>query len=227
MASSHGGKKMWCVPEIDSEYRERMNELLSLYEQPYDPKLPVVCLDEKNVELHGEKRQPINTKRGKLRDHEYVRNGTANVFMITEPKGGRHYARVTKRRTKRYFAMCLKWLDSRYPNATTIHLVMDNLNTHRERALIETFGENAGRRLWARFTPHYTPKHASWLNQAEIAIGVMARCCLGKRRFEDINALRGAVVPFWRTRRREKWTIEWRFTIKKAKHWLTTFVSKH
>lgn len=218
---------MWCVPAIDDEYRQRMNVLLSLYEKPLDALLPVVCLDEKSVELHAERRKPIQSKSGLRRDHEYIRKGTANIFMVTEPKGGRHYARVTKQRTKSDFAKCLRWIANRYPSAITINLVMDNLNTHREASLIETFGLDDGRRLWARFTPHYTPKHASWLNQAEIAIGLMARCCLGKRRIPTIELLRKDVVDFWKQRRRENWTIDWRFTVKKAKDWLKTFVSKH
>ena len=218
---------MWCIPEIDDEYRARMDDVLSLYEQPYDPQLPVVCLDEKSVELHEDRRTPLQSRSGTRRDHEYVRHGTANIFMMTEPKGGRHYARVTKRRTKRDFAQCLKWLARRYPDAATIHLVMDNLNTHRETALIETYGVKEGRRLWARFTVHYTPKHASWLNQAEIAISVMSRCCLGRRRIPSISRLRNRAIEFWRRRRRESWTIDWRFTREKAKSWLKDFVTEH
>ena len=218
---------MWCVPEIDQDYRARMHEVLSLYEQPYDAQLPVVCLDEKNVELHDEKRQPIESKSGIRRDHEYVRKGTANIFMITEPKGGRHFARVTGRRTRKDFARCLKWLAEKYPDALTIHLVMDNLNTHTEKSLIDTYGTTDGRRIWARFTVHYTPKHASWLNQAEIAISVMSRCCLGNRRFPEQRILSKEVARFWQTKRRQQWNIDWRFTTAKAKKWLTNLESKH
>lgn len=218
---------MWCVPTLDDEYKARMCDVLDLYERPVDPQLPVVCLDEKSVELHDDKRPPIRSRSGLRRDHEYIRRGTANIFMLTEPKGGRHYARITRRRTRRDFAHCLRWLQARYPNAITIHLVMDNLNTHTEASLIETFGEVEGRRLWARFTVHYTPKHASWLNQAEIGICVMDRCCLGRTRVATIDALRRIVLPFWAARRRQHWTINWRFTVKKSKVWLDSFVTEH
>ena len=218
---------MWCVPTLDDTFKERMFDVLGLYEKPYDPQLPVVCLDEKSVELHDERHQPFRSRSGVRRDHEYVRRGTANIFMLTEPKGGRHYVRVSARRTRKEFAECLKWLSRRYPNAITIHLVMDNLNTHNEKSLTETFGEQEGRRLWARFTVHHTPKHASWLNQAEIAISIMQRCCLGKDRIGDRVTLRQRVVPFWKKRRDEQWKIDWRFTKKKAKLWVKTFESKH
>lgn len=218
---------MWCVPSIDDEYRARMQDVLTIYEQAFDADLPVVCLDEKSVELHEEKRKPIRNRSGVLRDHEYIRMGTANLFMMTEPKGGRHYVRVTERRTRSEFAECLKWLAARYSNAVTIHLILDNLNTHNEKSLIETYGPIQGRRIWARFTVHYTPKHASWLNQAEIALCVTTRCCLGKLRIPTIEALRKRVVHFWRQRRREGWTIDWRFTTGMAKEWLTSFVSQH
>jgi hypothetical protein len=218
---------MWCVPTLDEPYKERMFDVLDLYEREYDPLLPVVCLDEKSVELHDERRQPLRGRLGVRRDHEYIRRGTANLFMMTEPKGGKHYVRVTERRTKRDFAHCLAWLSKRYPNALTIHLVMDNLNTHNENALIETLGAVEGRRLWARFTVHYTPVHGSWLNQAEIAIGITQRCCLGKERIGSKQQLRQRVIPFWKNRRTERWKIDWRFTKKKAKVWIKTFESEH
>ena len=204
-----------------------MFDVLELYEQAYDPLLPVVCLDEKSVELHDERYGPIKSHSGTRRDHEYIRRGTANIFMLTEPKGAKHYVRVTPRRTRKEFAQCLKWLARRYPKALTIHLVMDNLNTHTETSLIETYGAKEGRRLWARFTVHYTPKHASWLNQAEIAISIMQRCCLSKDRLASAAILRQRVIPFWQKRRTQRWTIDWRFTKKKAKVWIKTFGTEH
>ncbi len=215
---------MWCIPTLDEEFIERMTDLLNLYAEPYHPQLPVVCLDEKCVELHDETRTVRVTRRGKrLRDYEYKRGGTANVFVITEPKGGRHYGRVTKHRTRRDFAYALKFLAARYPEAITIHLVMDNLNTHTERSLIHTFGRHDGRALWARFTPHYTPKHGSWLDQAEIVISVYARCALGNRRIPDIETLRRITTHFFANRRRQRWMIDWRFTAKDAAEWVKTF----
>lgn len=218
---------MWCVPVLDSEYKARMHDLLDLYEKPLDRRFPVVCLDEKSVELHGEKHAPIHRGAVTLRDHEYIRRGTANIFMLTEPKGGRHYVRVTKRRTHKEFANCLKWLSAHYPDAEKIHLVMDNLNTHGENSLIRTFGFAFGHRLWNRFTVHYTPKHASWLNQAEIAISVMSRCCLGRNRIPSMEQLRELTQAFWRQRRRQGWKIDWRFTTARAKQWTRTFETRH
>ena len=208
---------MWCVPTLSASYKARMLDVLDLYERAHDPLVPVVCLDEKSVELHDERHPPIKSRCGTRRDHEYIRRGTANIFMLTEPKGGKHYVRVSARRTRKEFAQCLKWLSRRYPDAITIHLVMDNLNTHNEKSLIDTFGQIKGSRLWARFTVHYTPKHASWLNQAEIAISVMQRCCLGRDRLATTAKLRQRVIPFWKKRRNQAWTIDWRFTKKKAK----------
>ena len=146
---------------------------------------------------------------------------------MTEPKGGRHYARVTQRRTREDFAECLEWLEKKYSKPVTIHLVIDNLNTHNEKSLITAFGELEGRRLWARFTPHYTPKHASWLNQTEIAIGVMTRCCIGNQRIVTQKILEEKVTLFWKKRTKEKWTIDWKFTNKKANQWIKTFRSQH
>ena len=151
---------MWCVPTLDTAYKERMLDVLDLYEQAHDPLLPVVCLDEKSVELHDERHRPIKSRSGVRRDHEYIRRGTANIFMLTEPKGGKHYVRVSPRRTRKEFAHCLKWLARHYPKAITIHLVMDNLNTHNEKSLMETFGTEDGRRLWRASlctTPLSTP----------------------------------------------------------------------
>lgn len=218
---------MWCVPTLDATYQARMLDVLSLYEHDYDPALPVICLDEKSVELHDERHAPIRSRSGTRRDHEYIRKGTANIFMITEPKGGNHYVRLSSHRKRKDFANALKWIAQRYSKAITIHLVMDNLNTHNEKSLIDTFGLIEGRRLWARFTVHYTPVHASWLNQAEIAIGIMQRCCLGGDRLPSKKKLSERVIPFWSKRRKQRWKIDWRFTTKKAKLWIKTFESEH
>ncbi len=123
---------MWCVPALDEQYIERMNRVLELYEKPIHPALPVVCLDEKSVELHEASRLNYRTSQGVLlRDHEYIRKGTANLFVMTEPKAGKHFVRVSRRRTRKEFAKTLKYLSERYPEATTIYLVMDNLNNPR------------------------------------------------------------------------------------------------
>lgn len=227
-AFSLGGKKMWCVPVLDNEYLERMTTVLELYEVPVHPDIPVVCLDEKSVELHEDSRPSTTTRKGiRLKDYEYVRRGTANLFVMTEPKNGRHFVRVTRRRTRRDFAETLKYLESKYPKATTIYLVMDNLNTHNEKSLIQRYGEHKGRKLWARFTPIYTPKHGSWLNQAEILIQVISRCCLGKRRLGTLDNIKRQVRPFIARRNRQRWTIQWNFRKKDADEWVKSFLPEH
>ena len=214
------------MPTITPEFLGKMYKILELYERPLDPRFPVVCLDEKCVELRSNKKVPKLSKSGTRIDYEYKRNGTANVFVMTEPKGGRHYGRVTKRRTRHDFAKALQFLAKQYPTAVSIHLVMDNLNTHSEKSLIDAFGKRKGKRLWARFTVHYTPKHASWLNQAEIAICALSRTAL-QGRIPDITALRRRVTPFFRQRRRTGWTISWGFTCRKARQWVRTFLGQH
>ena len=198
-----------------------MFKILFLYSRPYDPLLPVVCIDEKLVELRQSVREGYRDRKGiRVCDYEYRKNGTANLFVATEPKGGTHYVRTTNRRTKKDFAKFLKWLESQYSKAITIHLVMDNLNTHRESSLIEMYGETEGSRLWARFTVHYTPVHASWLNQAEIAIGAIAKATLGER-ISSIDVVRKKTIAFAASMRKQKWKINWGFTIKRAKHWIS------
>ena len=161
---------MWCIPEVTPAFYQAMGDVLTQYEKPYNPEEPVVCVDEKSVQLLAEKRAPRPMRPGKpfRRDNEYIRRGTTNIFCAVEPKAGRHLTSVRPHRKARDFAGFLAWLSSRYPDAKTIHVVMDNLNTHREASLIKRFGEHRGREIWQRFTPHYTPVHASWLNQAEI-----------------------------------------------------------
>lgn len=218
---------MWCVPILDEAYRDNLFDVISLYERPYDAKLPVVCLDEKSVELRSSKRKGRKTKRAKYTDYEYARHGTANVFVMTEPKGGRHYMRVTENRKRPEFAKTLKFLAGLYPDAVTIHLVMDNLNTHDEKSLIQHYGEQEGRRLWARFTVHYTPKHGSWLNQAEIAICVMSRAVLNRARLSSTVALRERLLKFFQKLRQKRWRIEWGFTTQKAQSWVKDNVGQH
>ena len=174
---------MWCIPEVTTEYVEKMEDLLELYEKPLNEKEPVVCLDEKPVQLLKEVREPIRVEEpGAIlkRDSEYERCGTANAFCVVEPKAGRHLTRITKNRKMPEFAKTVSKIAESYPQAETIHLVMDNLNSHFEKSLTNFYGEEGGKELWSRFTPHYTPIHGSWLNQAEIEISVFSRQCLGK-----------------------------------------------
>ncbi|RYF18775.1 MAG: hypothetical protein EOO77_10815 [Oxalobacteraceae bacterium] len=174
---------MWCVPKLDIPYLQRMEDILELYERPVDPGQPVICLDEKPVVLHGDGRPCKRLANGSLRrDYEYRRLDTANIFCAIEPLTGRHKVKVTPRRDKLCFAEKMRDIARSYPCAKIIHCVMGNLNTHSAGALVKRFGENEGLRLWERFAIHYTPKHASWLNQAEIQISMLSRECLGKRR---------------------------------------------
>ena len=210
---------MWCVAELDEEYIARMEEVLSVYEKPLSARESVVCVDEKPVVLHQEVRSPVSMKPGRIarRDSEYRRCGTANVFCGVEPKAGRHFTKVTANRCSKQFADYLLRIARHYPRTRTIHLVMDNLNTHTRKALVQRFGERKGGRLWNRFTVHYTPKHGSWLNQAEIEISLYARQCLGRRRIGDRSLLRKETLAWDRRVNRDRIMIQWKFTRKKAR----------
>lgn len=197
-----------------------MEDVLNLYEKPLDPKEPVVCLDERPVQLLAEVRDPIPADRpGTIlkRDNEYKRQGTANIFCVVEPKAGRHLNTVTKNRSGLSTARKLAQILDAYPRTRTIHLVMDNLNTHGPKGLIELYGEKKGRTMWKRFTPHYTPLHGSWLNQAEMEVSLVSRQCLGKDRIGDIASLRQRVQAGNRWLNRKRTTIGWQFTVQKAR----------
>jgi len=210
---------MWCVPAIDHEFVDRMEDVLRLYARPYDPTAPVICLDERPVVLHDEERAgtPIAPGRPARTDYEYVRKGTANVFCIVEPKTGRRLTHSTKRRAGSDFARALYRIAKAHPRAKRIHLVMDNLSTHSEKSCTDTFGMRRGRALWRRFKVHFTPKHASWLNAAEMEAGLVARQCLGKRRIADLQTLHREVRA-WRARATQSGcTIRWRFRVADAR----------
>lgn len=168
---------------MDAEYVLCMEDVLDLYQESYDEKLPVVCFDEKLVQLVDDVYLPILPKAGQAKrvDYEYERKGTNNLFIFFEPLKGWRHIEVTDRRTKKDFAQCMKALVDQYPNAKKIRLVMDNLNTHRLSNLYEVFEPQEARRIIKKIEVHYTPKHASWLNMAEIEISVLAGQCLKKR----------------------------------------------
>jgi hypothetical protein len=182
---------MWCVAKLDEAYIERMEDVLKVYEKPLSAAAPVVCVDEKPVVLHADTRPvaPMSPGHAARRDYEYKRCGTANVFCAVEPKAGRHFTKVTPTRASPDFAEFLLDIAAAYPAADTIHLVLDNLSTHTRKAVTDWFGEDNGAWLWSRFTVHHTPKHGSWLNQAEIEIGLFSRQCLGKRRIASLEEL--------------------------------------
>jgi len=195
-----------------------MYNILALYKEPYDPRKPLIGLDEKLKQLIAEVRKAIPMKPGKPEryDYEYVRKGTANIFVAIEPKAGRRIIQVTRRRTKKDFAMFVKKLiDEYHPNADVVRLIVDNLNTHNESAFRETFDDDEAERLLNKIEFHYTPKHASWLNVAEIEISAMDVECIG-RRIGDRKTLTKEVRAWAKRRNKDKKNIDWRFTKKDA-----------
>jgi hypothetical protein len=196
-----------------------MEDVLGVYEKPYNPAEPVVCLDEKPVSLHADVRAPIPAKPGKpaKQDNEYKRCGTANVFGVVEPKAGRHFTTATPDRSGAEFARMVGHVVEQYPAARTIHLVMDNLNTHCRKPLIDYFGEQEGGNIWDRLTVHYTPKHGSWLDQAEIELSLFSRQCLGNRRIPDLSTLKRETRIWNRKTDRKRTKINWQFTRTKAR----------
>jgi DDE superfamily endonuclease len=210
---------MWCVADLDAEYLRKMEDVLAVYEKVYNAAEPVVCLDEKPVSLHADLRPALPARPGKIarRDNEYKRCGTANVFCAVEPKAGKHFTFPTPDRSAPQLAHILDRIIGSYPFARTIHLVMDNLNIHCKKTLTDQFGEDEGTYLWNRLTVHYTPKHGSWLNQAEIEISLFTRQCLGKRRIPHLSLLQAQARAWNRKINRDKVRINWRFTRKKAR----------
>src|SRR5246127_1006236 len=210
---------MWCVAELNEAYITRMEEVLATYERPYNPAEPVVCLDEKPVTLHADVRPASAAKPGReaRRDNEYERRGTANVFSAVEPKAGRHFIFPTPDRSAFEFARVVCQRAMQYPEAETIHLVMDNLNIHHRKSLTDLFGKEIGGEIWDRFTIHYTPIHGSWLNQAEIEISMFSRQCLGTRRIPDLKTLRSQSRAWNRRMNRDHVKINWRFDRRAAR----------
>jgi hypothetical protein len=209
---------MWCIQAITQEYRTRMYRLLDLYKQPYDPSQPMVCMDEKSKQLLEDSRQPIKAKPGKPEkfDYEYKRKGTCNIFVAVVPKAGIRIVKVTDKRTKEDFANFIEELiEKHFRKATYIQLVLDNLNTHFEGSLIETFGKRKANRLLKKIRFIYTPKHGSWLNMAEIEINIMDRQCTGGR-IDSKETLEADVEIWSKERNKERRKIEWKFTRQDA-----------
>jgi hypothetical protein len=210
---------MWCVAELNDDYIVKMEDVLETYERPYDPQEPVVCLDEKPVTLHADVRPPSPARPGReaRQDNEYERRGTANVFCAVEPKAGRHFTFATPDRSAFEFAKVAFELAIHYSTARTIHLVVDNLNIHRRKSLTDLLGAEPGGEVWDRFTVHYTPTHGSWLNQAEIEIGMFSRQCLGRRRIPDLMTLRRETRAWNRRMNRARTRINWQFDRRAAR----------
>jgi hypothetical protein len=196
-----------------------MEDVLEVYKRPYDPKRPVVCLDETSKQLIDEVQMPVLAAPGQVAhyDYEYVRNGVANLFMISEPLAGQREVEVTDRRTKKDYAQCLRKIaDEMYPNAEKVVLVQDNLNTHSPASLYEAFEPAEAKRLADRFEFHYTPKHGSWLDMAEIELGILGRQCLS-RRIDNVESLRREVKAWNVTRNAAGTKVNWQFTTTNAR----------
>ena len=188
---------------------------MEVYSRSYDPVKPVVCMDEKPFQLLDHKREPIPPKPGKVEkvDNEYKREGTCSIFIFTEPLAGWRYAEAFERRTKKDWAYCVKWvLDNQYPDVEKVVLVMDNLNTHVISSLYETFTPEEAFRLAQRLEIHYTPKHGSWLNVAEIELSALAAQCLGNRRIPSIEALNKELSAWEIQRNANQKGVDWHFT---------------
>jgi len=208
-------RKMWCVPEINGEYVARMEDVLDLYAEAPEPKRPVVCFDESPTQLIGVVRQPIPTEPGQLEryDCEYRRNGTVNLFVFLDAHRPWRRVKVTSQRTATDFAACMRELvDVDFPQAEQVRVVMDNLSTHTPGALYEAFSPPEARRL--QF--HFTPKHASWLNMAEIEIGVLRGQCLD-RRIDNRERLKREIAAWERQRNAAGARVKWMFTTEKAR----------
>jgi hypothetical protein len=199
-----------------------MEDVLDLYAEPYDPRRPVVCFDEKPLQLLEETRQPRPVAPGQPAqvDYEYRRKGTANLFLAVEPLAGWRKVTATERRTKVDFAEQLKALSEHYADAERIRIVLDNLSTHGPACLYEAFPPEEARRLVRRLEFHYTPKHGSWLNMAEIELSVLSGQCLD-RRLPDLEILAQETAAWVARRNDEKAMIAWRFTVRDARRRLS------
>jgi hypothetical protein len=212
-------KKQWCIPEVSAEFVACMEDVLDLYAEPFDERLPVVNFDETSKQLIAETRQPLSARAGAVErfDYEYERNGVRNLFMFCEPKRGWRHVAVTDQRTMPDFAQQMKWLvDEGFPQAERVRVVMDNLNTHKAASLYETFAPAEARRILRKLEFHYTPKHGSWLNMAEIELGVFSRQCLA-RRIGDEATLKREIQKLEEERNAACAKIEWRFTTEDAR----------
>lgn len=213
-------KKCWCIPpEQNAAFVANMEDVLDVYQREYDENCPVVCMDEKPYQLLDESRNPIPMKPGDVKryDSEYIRHGTCSIFIFTEPLKGWRSVSVSERRTKKDWANHIAdLLETHYPEAPKVCLVMDNLNTHSISSLYEAFPPDKARALAKRLEIHYTPKHGSWLNTAEIELAAMASQCLG-RRIPTMDFL-AAELDAWNTARNSSViSVRWQFTTDDAR----------
>ena len=211
---------MWCIGALTEEYRRRMYKLLALYAKPLRYDEPVICIDEKSLQLLAHSREPLPMVPGAplKQDYEYVRKGTTNLFVAVEPKAGQRVVSVTAQRGKVDFVVFVQaLLTDTYAAARKVHLVLDNLNIHFRKCFEDVLGKPAATALLRRVHFHYTPKHASWLNMAEIEIGILSRQCLD-RRIPNPQLLQREVDAWQAARNALHRTIEWKFTRQDADH---------
>jgi hypothetical protein len=197
-----------------------MEDVLEVYSRPYNEKYPVVCMDEKPVQFFADFRKGRRSKKTGVQyeDYQYIRNGTASIFLFTEPLAGWRYADAQEHRTRQDWANQINWLLSeRYPSAEKVVLVMDNLNTHNIASLYATFPPQYARSLANRLEIHYTPKHGSWLDIAEIELSALGRQCIANNRIPDLNTLRGLLIPWSSERNAAQKGVDWQFTNEDAR----------
>jgi transposase len=209
---------MWCIGTLTPQYRQRMYDVLDLYALPYNPEEPVVCVDEKSKQLLGSPRPKIRSKPGRTAkvDYEYERLGTRNLFVVVEPLAGWRHVQVTlQRKTTDFVEFIRQLMHGRYRRAKRVHLVLDNLNTHFAKGFIEVLGAKRAARLLRRIVFHYTPPHGSWLNMAEIEIGILDKQCLNTR-IATAERLVAEVAAWQKRRNQQRKTIDWTFTREKA-----------
>jgi DDE superfamily endonuclease len=213
-------KQYWAIPpEHSAEFVAAMEDVLAVYRRPPDPAHPVICMDETSKQLVGETRIPLPVEPGQPQreDYEYKRHGVANLFLFSEPLTGWRELQVTERRTRTDWAGAMRDLSDRlYPTARRITVVLDNLNTHGPASFYEAFAPDEARRLTERSEFHYTPKHGSWLNMAEIEFSVLSRQCLN-RRINDTETLRNETQAWQQERNAGNNTIDWQFTTADAR----------
>ena len=211
---------MWVIPPAHSgEFVAHMEDVLDVYQMPYDPQVPLVCMDEQPVQLIKETRQPLPAAPGQPEkvDYEYERNGTANIFLFTEPLRGTRHVRVTEHRTAVDWAKEIRdLLEVRYPEAVRVRLVCDNLNTHGIGSLYEAFPPEQARRLASRLEIHHTPKHGSWLNIAEIELSALTMQCLA-RRLPDMETLTEETTQWEQRRNATQKGVDWQFFPRDAR----------